>query len=79
MLRRSMSKSGNASDHSVRSLLSSRLHCKNLKQDEVGGGHLARMVEMRNGYKFWSENLKRRDHSEEEGTGGMIILEQILR
>jgi hypothetical protein len=28
--------------------------------------------------KFWSENLKGRDHSEEAGIGGEIILEWIL-
>jgi hypothetical protein len=28
--------------------------------------------------KFWSENLKGRDHSEDLGVGGRIILEWIL-
>jgi len=28
--------------------------------------------------KFWSENLKRRDHSEDVGADGRIILEWIL-
>jgi hypothetical protein len=40
-------------------------------------GHVARMGEMRNAYKIWSENLKARDHSEDLGIDGKIILECI--
>jgi hypothetical protein len=29
--------------------------------------------------KVWSKNLKRRDHSEDLGVNGMIILEKIER
>jgi hypothetical protein len=29
--------------------------------------------------KFWSENLKRRDHSEDLGVDGKIILQRVLR
>jgi hypothetical protein len=36
------------------------------------------MVKMRNAYKFWSENLKGRDHSEDLGVDREIILEWIL-
>jgi hypothetical protein len=36
-------------------------------------GKVARMGGMRNSYKFWSENLKRRDHSEDLGVDGKII------
>jgi hypothetical protein len=42
-------------------------------------GHVARIEEMRNAYKIWSENLKRRDPSEYLGVDGKIILEWILR
>jgi hypothetical protein len=30
-------------------------------------GHVALIGEMRNAYKFWSENLKGRDHLEDLG------------
>jgi hypothetical protein len=33
------------------------------------------MVDMRNAYKFWLENLKRRDQSEDLGIDEKIILE----
>jgi hypothetical protein len=33
------------------------------------------MGEMRNAYKIWSENLKGRDHEEDLGVDGRIILE----
>jgi hypothetical protein len=36
------------------------------------------MAEMRMHTKFWSENLKERDHSEDNGVDGKIILESIL-
>jgi hypothetical protein len=34
---------------------------------------------MRNAYKNCSENLKKRDHSEDLGIDGKIILESILK
>jgi hypothetical protein len=52
----------------MRSFITSILH----------GGHVARMGEVRNHTKFWSENLKRSDHMEELGIDGRIILEYIL-
>jgi hypothetical protein len=36
------------------------------------------MGEMRNAYKFWSENLKGRDLSEDLGEDGRITLEWVL-
>jgi hypothetical protein len=42
------------------------------------GGHVARMEEMRNAYRILVVNLKRRDHSEDLGMNGSIILEWIL-
>jgi hypothetical protein len=42
-------------------------------------GNVARIGEIRNAYKIWSENLKGRDHSEDLGVDGRIILERILR
>jgi len=41
-------------------------------------GHLARMGEMKNTYKFWLKNLKGRDHSEDLDVDRKIILEWIL-
>jgi hypothetical protein len=41
------------------------------------GGHVACMGETRN-IKFWSENLKGRDESEDLCVDGKITLEQIL-
>jgi hypothetical protein len=38
-------------------------------------GHVACMGKFRNTYKFWSENPKVRDHSEDVGVDGRIILE----
>jgi hypothetical protein len=38
-------------------------------------GHKARRSEMRIYTKLWSENLKGRDHSEELGVDGRIILQ----
>jgi hypothetical protein len=35
--------------------------------------HVARMEEMRNVYKFCSENLKRRDHSEDGSSGTRMV------
>jgi hypothetical protein len=37
------------------------------------------MGEMRTVYKIWSENLKGRDHLEDLGLGGKIMLDWILR
>jgi hypothetical protein len=36
------------------------------------------MEEMRSAYKFWLENLTERDHSEDLGVDGRIILEWII-
>jgi hypothetical protein len=41
-------------------------------------GKVAHMGEMKMNSKFWSENLKGRDHSEDLGMDGKIILEWIL-
>jgi hypothetical protein len=41
-------------------------------------GHTKYMGEMRNVYNIWLENLKGRDHSEDLGIYGKIILEQTL-
>jgi len=41
-------------------------------------GHVAHIGEMRNVYKFWSKNLKGREHSEDLGVDGSI-LEWILK
>jgi hypothetical protein len=38
-------------------------------------GHVACKEEMRNAYKCWSENPKGRDHLENLGVDGRIILE----
>jgi hypothetical protein len=38
-------------------------------------GHAASMREMRNVYIFWLENLKGRDHLEDLGVDGKIILQ----
>jgi len=35
-------------------------------------GHVVRVGEIRNAYKFWSENLKERKHLEDLGVGGRI-------
>jgi len=48
------------------------------KEDEMVG-HAARMGEMRNLYKLWSENLRWRDQSEDLGVDRWIILEWILQ
>jgi hypothetical protein len=40
--------------------------------------HVALVGAMRNDEKFWLENLKGRDHSEDAGVGGRITLEWIL-
>jgi hypothetical protein len=47
-----------------------------MKENETGG-RVVRMGEMRNLYKIWYENLKGRDHSEDRGIDGRIILEWI--
>jgi hypothetical protein len=36
------------------------------------------MEEVRNAHKYWLENLKGKDHSEDPDTDGKIILEGIL-
>jgi hypothetical protein len=36
-------------------------------------GHAKRMGEMKYVYKFWSENLKGRDNSEDLGVDGVVI------
>jgi hypothetical protein len=41
--------------------------------------HVARMGEMRNAYKFPSERLKGRDHSEDLGVDGNIIGDYIQK
>jgi len=41
-------------------------------------GHEVRMGDMRNEYNIWLEKLKRRDHSEDLGVDGTVILECIL-
>jgi hypothetical protein len=40
-------------------------------------GHVAYIGEMRNHTKFWSENLKVRDHIKDLGIDGRVILELI--
>jgi hypothetical protein len=42
-------------------------------------GHVARMGEIRNKYKFLMGSLKGRNHTEEMGVDGKIILKWILR
>jgi hypothetical protein len=37
-------------------------------------GNVAHMGQMRKAYKFWSENMKGRKHSENLGTDGGTIL-----
>jgi len=41
-------------------------------------GHVARMGEMRN-EKIWSENLKGKDHSEDLGMDGKILLRTLKK
>jgi hypothetical protein len=41
-------------------------------------GHVARMREMKKRARFWSENLKGRDHSKDLSVDEKIILEWIL-
>jgi len=41
-------------------------------------GYLACIGGMRNAYNFWPGNLKRRQHVEDLGIDGRIILEWIL-
>jgi hypothetical protein len=38
------------------------------------GGHVERMMDMGNAYKFWLEVLKGRDYKEDLGVDGRIIL-----
>jgi hypothetical protein len=38
-------------------------------------GHVAHVGEMRSATKVWSENLKGRDHSEDLGINGRLMLE----
>jgi hypothetical protein len=42
-------------------------------------GHVARMGEMKNSYKFLVRNMKVPDHSEDLGVDVRIILKSILR
>jgi hypothetical protein len=42
------------------------------------GRHIARNGELRNASKFWPENFKGQDFSEDVGVDGMIKLECIL-
>jgi hypothetical protein len=37
-------------------------------------GHVARLREARNAYRFWWESQKERDHGEDQGLGGWTIL-----
>jgi hypothetical protein len=37
-------------------------------------GHIAHKGEMRNAHKFWLENLEERDHLEDPGIDGKIML-----
>jgi len=41
-------------------------------------GHVARMVQMRNAFKVFIEDLKGRGHSEDLGVDGKIMLELII-
>jgi hypothetical protein len=64
----------------MRSFIIYALH-QTLLGDEMkerGMGHVARMGEMRNAYKFQLEYLKGRDHFEDLGLDGKIILEWML-
>jgi hypothetical protein len=40
-------------------------------------GHVANMGEMKNAYKFWSKIFKGREHLEDFGVDGMILLKWI--
>ena len=42
-------------------------------------GHVARMGERRGIYRVWCGNLRERDHLEDPGIDGMIILRWIFR
>jgi hypothetical protein len=41
--------------------------------------HVTGMGEMRNSYKAYLKNLNRRDHLEDPGIGGRIILKWIMK
>jgi hypothetical protein len=44
------------------------------------GGALIRMAEQREEYTgFWWGNLRKRDHLEDPGVGGRVILRRILK
>jgi hypothetical protein len=43
----------------------------------IWAGHVADMGEVRNAYKVWSENLKGKEHSQDLGVDGRIILDWI--
>jgi hypothetical protein len=47
------------------------------REDEMGGS-CSEHGEMRNAYKFLLECLKEREHSEDVGVGGRVILKLIL-
>jgi hypothetical protein len=53
------------------------LYADKIKEDKVGRACSMRGREMHT--KFWSSNLKGRDHSEDEGIDGRIILEWFLK
>jgi hypothetical protein len=50
-----------------------------VKEDEMRwAGHVVRMGEMRNTYKILVGRTEGRDHSEDLGSGGKIILKSVL-
>jgi len=42
-------------------------------------GHVSRTVEKRYAYRFWWGNLRERDHLEDPGVDGRLILRWIFR
>jgi hypothetical protein len=42
-------------------------------------GHIACMGERRGAYRFWCRNLRERDHLEDSGIDGTLILKWICR
>jgi hypothetical protein len=54
-------------------------HIINLMKSRRVGGHAAHMEGTRIAYKIWSEILNGRDHWEDLGVDGRIILQLILR